>query len=627
MASQADVREIQDNKPRRKRRFDKADFDHIAEFIIDEHRRRQRARGDLERKWQEIDRQIEMTPDVSFKKDANGKPDVTKAWMAEMELPLQSETLEVLTADARRMMFPDSGPWFRAHAALSDEYLDRIDFQSLITGDTAEVPSQINQDNADKLVEGWLSFFHRQYDFFGHYDLINAEAFKYGTGIGRARMVRKSIFMKTARGIVRENRLLPVLLPRSIKNVYLDDSPHHLMNEGFVVGPSVIASRFQRLEDVVLAANRGSTDPDNENGGWMPASVRNLEANKDGDVELLEFEGDLIVPRKTVRSIFIPGALVTVAVGGKKGEHVARAVVRFRFRKLPTSSYILHPYHQEDQNTAYASSPLLKGMPIQKAATDAFNRLMDAAALRNSPPVRYNRDDMYFAQEGGPIIRPYEQWGTTDPVDVMEIGDPQAMLAIYQFLLQQYANETGITAPRLGEQTVSHTTAFAKEAELNRGTVRTVDYVRATGLGPVTQFLNLEYQMSRAFLGNAKQTIYLDSYRGYVDIGRQDLPDVVTFDWFGSAGPAERQQARQERLAAAQLAIQLDQIAVQLGNQPSLDVPALIEQVLREGGWIDTDAITRTDIAAGGAAPASAVPGIDEGGGGPATAALQAIAG
>ena len=55
--------------------------------------------------------------------------------MAEMELPLQAQALEVLTADARRMKFPDTGSWFRAHGQMTDEYLDQNDFKSFVLGD------------------------------------------------------------------------------------------------------------------------------------------------------------------------------------------------------------------------------------------------------------------------------------------------------------------------------------------------------------------------------------------------------------------------------------------------------------------------------------------------------------
>src|SRR3990172_2192604 len=206
------------------------DFNKIAEQIYELYSKKKNKRTAYDRACREIDRQLRMEPDISHKLDAHGRPDKNKAWMPEVELPLQSQTLEVLTADARRMQFPDSGAWFAAHAAMTDEYLDRVDFQSLIAGDENEVPSKINQDNADKLVLGVLDHWHDQYKFYDHVDLINSEAFKYGMGIGRARMVTKKIFINTAKGVVPQNQRIPVLFPRSIKTIYLEDSPHSLMN-------------------------------------------------------------------------------------------------------------------------------------------------------------------------------------------------------------------------------------------------------------------------------------------------------------------------------------------------------------------------------------------------------------
>src|SRR5262245_26432833 len=186
--AQSDVREIEDGKERPKRRFDARDWDLIAENTADEYNSRKSRRSTLEKCWKDIDRQIAMEPETSFKyiiKEGTRVIDPKKAWMAEVELPLQAQALEVLTADARRLMFPDSGPWFRAHAEMTDEYLRAVDFQSLVLGDETEVPSQINQDNADKLVEGFMLSLFRQSaadnseDFYTRYDKINAEAFKY----------------------------------------------------------------------------------------------------------------------------------------------------------------------------------------------------------------------------------------------------------------------------------------------------------------------------------------------------------------------------------------------------------------------------------------------------------------
>lgn len=624
MPDNSDIREVETGGPvRPKRRFDQRDWDYIAEYVIEEYERRKKARSDREKHWKEVDRQIAMEPDIGFKKLPNGEMDQNKLWMAEMELPLQAQALEVLTADARRMLFPDTGPWFRAHAEMTDEYLDRTDFSALVMGDELEVPSQINQDNADKLVEGFLLNIFRQYELETRYDKINAESFKYGMGVGRARMETKNVYIHEARGTVRrEKKKIPVLVPVSIKNLYLDD-PKPSMHSAQVLGPAHIAEDWIRLENLRLAAQKGATDPEDEDGGWMPDAVRRLEPDDNGYVKVLEMEGDIVVPRKTVRSVVIPGAIVTVVIGGKdKGGDVTKAVIRFRFRKHQFSSYLLHPYHYEGSDDIYPTSPLMKGRTVQMMATDALNRLMDSAMLKNAPPVGYDRNDMVFGQDGGPRIHPYAQWGTTDLVKVYnEIGgDPSALANVLTLAINLYAELTGILPARLGAQTVSHTTAFAKDAELQRGAVRTVDYVRQIGDGAVTRWLDMAYIMGRDGMGsNETMSFYIDAYGGYVEVQKRHLPERSGFEWFGSGGPAEEQQKMRSRLQSLQLGLQMDQLNVQMGGEPTIDIGAAIRETLRNGGWTDIDVITRLETAAGTAgAQQQANPGA-------ATVALQQL--
>lgn len=588
-----------------KRRFDARDWDYIAEFIIDEYESRKRARTDLEKWWKEIDRQVAMKPDIEYKyivENGSRKLDARKRWMAEVELPLQAQALEVLTADARRMMFPDTGPWFSAHAEMTDEYLANIDFKSLILGDEAEVPSQINQDNADKLVEGFLIDIFRQTvkdeDFFTRQDRINAESFKYGVGVGRARLENKALFAKTPMGVRKDMRRFPVLLPCSIKNLYLDD-PKPSMHSAQSLEPAHIARDYIKLVNLQMAASLGSNDPDDADGGWMPQNLKRLVADDKGYVTLLEMEGDIVVPRKTVRSVVIPGAIVTVAVGGKDaGGNGTRSVVRFRFRKTQQSSYFLFPYHYECADETYATSPLMKGRPVQIMATDALNRLLDSAMLKNAPPVGYDRSDAVFAQNGGPIIAPYEMWATIEGTIKVynEVGgDPSALAAVLAQGITLYAELTGVLPARLGAQTNSHTTAFAKDAELQRGAVRTVDYVRQTGHGPVTRWLSMAYQMARDSIGSREDVaFYIDAYGGYVQVTKDQLPARANFEWFGAGGPAEEVQKRQMRIQSFTMAYQIDQAAIQLGKKPRIDPDKAIDQILREGGWTDVDAVTMT---------------------------------
>ncbi len=621
-----EVTEVSDGKTK-DREITPDDWSAIAEYILAEAEKRKEDRKLREQHWSDIDRQLRMEPDDAHKRfvDAEGKVgrnDPKKQWMAAMELPLQSQTLEVLTADARRMMSPDSGPWFVGHSALTDEFLRKADFASIVAGDENDVPSQITQDAADKLAEGFCSHQMAQYDFWGNIDLINAEAFKYGVGIGRVRMATKKVFINTARGVVKEEQQIPILFPRSIKETYLDNSAHNLANEGHIVGPADVSRRKIRFVDLVMAAQKGSKEASDPNGGWMVAGLKDVD---DDQVELIEYEGDLVVPRRESRSLFIPGAIVTVMVG-KSDKKLISSVVRFRIRQFPFSSYLEFPYHREDQAVVYPSSPLMKGRPLQMAAVDALNRLLDAAALKNQPPIGYESDDPYFQAQGGPRLFPGAQNPTIGDIQVLDVGDPQTMLSVYLEAINQYHNVTGVNLPRLGAQTKSHTTAFAKDAELNRGVVRTVDYVRSTNKGPLTRFMDMQYEMGRKFKGT--RTFYIDAYGGFVEIEQKHLPELVRWDVFGAGGPEEQATKMQARFLALQQAVALEASKVQLGQQPSMDIEAIQRQILLEGRWIDIDQFFNTGGPGvpAGAQGTSGVAG-NIGGTGPAVEAVRALTG
>lgn len=614
MASKVDASEIgQDTSVSKKRRFDKRDWDYIAEMAIDELEKRKNERADREKYWEDIDRQICMEPNVAYKKLANGKMDAGRIWMSEIELPLQAQALEVIGADIRGLRFPDTGLFFRAHAQLTDEYLQRVDFQSLILGDETEVPTKFSQDNVDKLVEGFLANQFNQTDFIQRVRRIDAEALKYGMGIGRGVIENKSVWIDEARGVFKENVPLPVLAPVSIKNLYLD-TPKASMHSAQVLGPMHIAVDHIKFENLAMAASKGSSDPYDPDGGWMVGNMKELVRDDRGFVKLLELEGDIVIPRKTTSSVVIHGAIVTVALGGKdNGGNATRAVIRCRFRKYPFSSYILFPYQYESADDTYPTSPLMKGRPVQELASSAVNRMLDSAMLKIAPPVGYDKSDTYFTQHGGPVIQPYAQWGNNDPAALKvwtELGgDPATMAAAATQAINLYAELTGVLPGRVGAQTISHTTAYAKGAEIQRGAARTVNYVNATGQGPMVRWLDMAYQMGRDTM-KGKAQFHIASYGGFVEVAKDQLPEKAVFEWLGSGGPTDENQKMQNKVNSLLLAAKLDAVNVQLGRPPRINMDNAIDSVLREGGWIDLDAIVNSQAAPAQAAPGAAVAAI-----------------
>ena len=623
----AEIKEVnrQDASVKKARRFDERDWKWIAEYIVSEYERRKEARKDREKHWKEIDRQVAMEPENSQKRLPNGSVDTKKLWMAETELPLQAQALEVLTADARRMLFSDSGDWYQAHAKVTDAVLQDMKENLRIFGDDTQVLSEINQDNVDKIVHGFLLQQFRQYDHTSRFDIINAESFKYGMGVGRGRLERKNVWITEARGVKKEEQRIAVIVPCSIKHIYLDEVKPSI-HSSTVLGAAHIAHDNIKYENIALAANKGSTDPDDEDGGWMPKNLAKVVPGKGGYVELLEMEGDIVIPRKTVKSVVIPGAIITVALGGPdNGTASSRAVIRFRFRKSPQSSYLLFPYLHESADDAYASSPLMKGRTIQMTATDATNRFLDAAALKNQPPCGYDKNDLTFSQAGGPEIFPGAQWATTDPVNVYNQigGDPSALGSAALQFINLYAQLTGVLPARVGAQTVSHTTAYAKDAELQRGAVRTTDYVNAIGHGPLTNWLFMAYDLAKRGM-KGKTDLYIPAYGGWVTINKGMLPEA-NFEWFGSGGPQEKAQKSQAKINGAMNAIKVDQLRMQTGQPPRVNTEAIIDEILRESGWNDISSIVNSSPPPGNTAPAPGPPGAPPGNPGAAVAAIQNI--
>jgi hypothetical protein len=227
-----------------------------------------------------------------------------------------------------------------------------------------------------------------------------------------------------------------------------------------------------------------------------------------------------------------------------------------------------------------------------------MNRVMEAGQLKNSPPTGYPKDDVEFAATDGPVLEPYALFPTIEELNVYsEVGgEPETLFGIFTGLVNLYYDVTGVNQPRLGAQTKSHTTAFAKDVELTQGSVRTVDYIRTSLEGPMTRFLELEYRMGlEDFRG--PQTIYIEAWNEFVNVKRDHMPDIVKFIAIGSGAPQEDQARNAERLQSAQLAMQIEASGIQLGviEQPTLDYAALIKQTLNEGGWTDVAAITTED--------------------------------
>lgn len=591
----------------------------VAEFVVQEYERRKGRRDQEEKRWKEIDRQLNMEPEARM--DArNGKPIDQSNWMPNLELHIQAQAHEALTADARRLLFPPDRSWFTAHALLTDKYLEAAQDFNFIPGDENDIPSNVDQEAADVIVESAIHHWHGMYPFRAHIDQIMGQTFSYGVGVARARMMRLSKYTSDYRGGgVADGRLIPAIVPRSIRSVYLDDNPAAVMREGFIVAPFQIEFSKLRLADLKMAAARGSTSPKNERGGWKREKLFAIEDDPiKPTIDVLDFEGDLMVPVSQGGSMYVPNVVGRV-VFNRGGPWV----IRLAKREFPFNSYILFPYHRLFSDSPYATSPIIMGAPLHKAATDGLNRLLATAALQVQPPVKYDPNDQWLMARGGPVIEPGAQWPTQSDIDVAEVGDMVGMLQMVGLLMGGHEDVSGVNKPRLGAQTKSHQTAFAVDSEIGRGLVRTVDFINDVMDNPIQSMLHMEYAMCKKAFTAKPEPVFCHRWRMWMNLASSVLPERAVFDTHGSAGPQEEREATQKKLAAIQMFLQTEVMAQQLGATPA-NLDTIRRMILKDGGFADVDQFFHTPMVAGAGAGRPAGAGAPAGGPGGATAAVPA---
>lgn len=569
-----------------------ADFVKIGEWVKSELERRKGKRKGLEALWKEVDRQVSMTP-LPREIKTGQKED----WFPNTELPLQANALEVIAADARRLKFPRGTDWYSVTAELTQDYQERYSKSKSIL-DGSEVNPDLDQESANTLVKATMDHFHKLYDFRSQIDLLDIEAIKYGTFVARVRPVNLAkTFERSSREIVG-----PAVIPSPIKSTYLDDSPQAVMHEGLNISPSVIRSKRQHLDALKKAASSGGPER-----GWVASQLRQLEPDKDRTLELIEIEGDILVP-KSRGSIFLPNVILTIAVDSKNARPV-----RLLENPTPFRSYVTGYYMRKDVDSPYGVSPLMMGQPIQEAASLIFNELAAAAAINARPPVAYDRFDANLAAAGGPEIFPGAQWPTDSPnaIEVQEIGDVSALLNAYLALLKQYEDLTGVNDPRRGGPIKSHTSATGNELEATRGVLRTDDFVAGEEQGPITTILGMEYAIIKERMkSQIAVPINSGGINGWANISSSHLADRVSFNVEGSAGTLDKAQSNREFEAATLFALQLMQAGAQMGVAVPLKLQELvIERYTRAGINDATRFVGTAQDVSEGAETGLAVPG------------------
>ncbi len=575
-------------------------WDDLAQFMEDELSRRKKARRYLEGIWAEIARQKALKPSPPRLDISTGKTNELLGWMPYLETPWQIQTLEIGCADSMRLAIPPNGRFFKAKPDAQDkDYAAVIDAAARNEG---MLVGEVNQEDIAAIVEAVLLANQRSYNLKRQLGLLIADGLSYGTGAGRGRPGTVATLNPNYTGIAyREGDTIPMFTNMSIWNTYLDDRYPAAMQQDYLLSPATIYSFSVNFSSIQLAAKEGSSDPENPDGGWIKDAFKDLEADNAGNVSLVELEGDIELQDNDGEWIVMENACATAITANNGAETVCR-IVRFRqsdkdFRRCMHQPYFqdtMHPrrfasfegddlwgyrergsgYAKNQYDSDFASSvgvygvgPLMFGYPMQKAGSDAFSRSIQAGILNVMPPIKTDKNDPFYRGDGF-IIAPGQVWNALETPEVVNIADQNALGGWYQQMKVEHANVTATDAPRLGQQTKSHQTAYAVDTELQRGTVRIVDYVQDLKTDLLPSWLHMEYAMLRRYLPRRGVRVWVEKYKGFMTVTRDMLPERCDFDVHGAAQPLEEQQQEARMIRKIELLAQVDQIAVQNGAQP-----------------------------------------------------------
>ena len=483
----------------KKRRITKNDWDTVEAYIRSELelRVKNKFRKAHELIWAEVDRQTRMEPGARQVREERSRDD---DWHNVIEMGELAKISEVLSADIRRIVFPNNRSWFEAHIA--------------------DIEDEQEQKNSDAALRALMVQQQQDFGFKARVDLSIKEALHHGSFVAEAVFERDA---KIHKGVGIENLGSPVWVPHSMWNCYPDSTSAIIGSNMFYNGSMIIRSYQPRHKFKDMAKGKG----------WMAAQIRVVMnkgkgTDRNKDIELLTYHGDLSIPRKD-GDILLLNSKVILADG---------KIVFYATNDLPYPAVIFSGYERIDVRDPYYISPIIKLSPMQKLASHTANKLMDSLDLKVEPPLIYDASDPDFVSNGGPAIFPGAKSGTrgSTAYEVIEAGDPAAALSGLDMILFQMQSGSGVDTPRTGASNAGDKTATEVRRAAQSGEIRTIDFVdklENQGLKPFLYFqheLNKEHMQSYSFYN--PEIGAPDFMRGT----KRDLPKSVHFEIVGSKG-------------------------------------------------------------------------------------------
>ena len=535
-------------------KLNKNDWQKVEAHLKDdlEQRKQSDFRRAAEARWREVDRQIAMNPMKKINRD--GK-EVDQGWHNVVELGELSKASENISADVRRIIFPQTRFWFEPHADISNALpLDTN------TGEKNKQPKL--QEGVNGRLRAFMSQQHADFGLKDRVELSVKEALHHGSFVAEVDLdmqefVHEAVKVKTKKA--------PVWKPHSMWNCYPDLSPSVISTNIFYEGSMFIESYVPRYRAERMVKNGGD--------GWMPAQWRKVakeeHKGKDGekikDVKLTTYWGDVFIDRSD-ETLYYPNHKAILMNG---------TIVYFAPNKTPYPPIIYRCYERNDVRDPYGTSPIIKQSPMQKLGTMLANKSMDGLELWLEPPIVYDGNDPDFVLNGGPVIEPGAKVSTkgSNAFAPITIGNPQVALEGLQFVLNEMKEKLGRPGRPVGDRaTKAEVVKAAQDQEVS-----------------LIDFIDKVEQSLRSFLymQHAINIEHVESYSYYspevqdadfLVMTRKDLPKAVHFEVVGARGVLGEDERAQKFSTVAAFAS---------GNPlfaPRLDPDAHLIQMYQDAG-------------------------------------------
>ncbi len=511
-----------EHKKVKKRKITLKDWDEVAEFINKElsARKDNKFRKKHERIWTELDRQVYMEPGSRIKNN----PDQSGDGRSAMELGELSRASEVLSADVRRLEFPQNKPWLEAHSELG------------IDNQLNEIAENSNEKKLQTRIDGGLRALmiqqHSDFGFKARHDLSIKESLHHG---GYVAEVKMETIMGVSDGEKVNSKQSPVWVPHSMWNCYPDNAVN--TTNMFYTGSMIIVSKPE-----YKSIKKWSGD------GFMTATIRSLKLSDKAKVEVKTYYGDVSISRKEGNDIILPNSKIIVA---------NRKVIYYKPNEFEFPQIIYNGYERLDVRDPYFISPLVKSSPTQKIASILANQLIDSIDGRVRPPVVFDGNDPDLAEHGGVLMEPGAQTPSKSLANfkTIVVGDPAAAQAGLEFMIGEVQKSTSVDSVRSGMSSSVEQTATEVERTRQGGQIRTVDFVEKDETHGLKPFLYMQHALNLKHLSNYPFYNPEMDAPDFERASKDDLPKSVHFEVVGSSGLLEEEQRQRQTMSVTQFLI------------------------------------------------------------------------